>query len=84
MIKNVRLILLIKIQYIFYIQFKSQNTPYFLIKPQQLNHTSLKSFSVSINNTYAIYDSQLLAWIPTTQNIYDDNLEYLSSIPISF
>ena len=84
MIKNVRLILIIKIQYIFYIQFKSPNTPYFLIKPQQLNHTSLKSFSVSINNTYAIYDSQLLAWIPTTQNIYDDNLEYLSYSPISF
>ena len=84
MIKNVRLILIIKIQYIFYIQFKSPNTPYFLIKPQQLNHTSLKSFSVSISNIYTIYDSQLLAWIPTTQNIYDDNLEYLSYSPISF
>ena len=26
----------------------------------------------------------MIAWIPKTQNLYDDNLEYLSSFPISF
>ena len=45
---------------------------------------TLKSFSFSINNTYAIYEHYLIAWIPQTQNLYDDNLEYLSSTPISF
>ena len=46
--------------------------------------STIKSFSCSINNTYAIYENQLVSWIPISQNLYDDNLEYLNSSPIYY
>ena len=63
---------------------KKLQTQTYLPKNLSLDINNIKSFSFSINNTYLIYDNKLLAWIPKTQNLYDDNLEYLSLSPISF
>ena len=82
--KNVRKKNFNKNQYIFYSNSKKLNNAHYLTKSSLTDYIPLKSFSFSINNTYALYENQLLTWIPQTQNLYDDNLEYLKSNPISF
>ena len=70
-------------QFIFYSIAKDLKTQNFITK-NTTDLSELTSFSFSINNTYALYEKNFLAWIPKTQNLYDDSLEYLSNTPISY
>lgn len=38
----------------------------------------------SINCAYVIFDNNFMAWIPQTENLYFDSLEYLYKEPIEF
>ncbi len=54
------------------------------ISTQRYEINKLTHFSFSINGCYAIFDNRILAWIPHTQNIYFDSLEFLQYEPIEF
>ncbi len=51
---------------------------------QGYENKKLSHFSFSLNSCYAIFDNHILTWIPKSQNIYFDALEFLSFDPIEF
>lgn len=48
------------------------------------NIKKIHSIAFSINGAYIIFDNQFLAWIPKTENLYFDSLDYLYKEPIEF
>lgn len=48
------------------------------------NIKKLHSLAFSINCAYVIYDNNFNAWIPQTENLYFDSLDYLFEEPIEF
>ncbi len=57
---------------------------HFLNTKAKYEINKLYHFSFSINCAYAIFDSHLVAWIPDSENIYFDSLEFLRKNPIDF
>ncbi len=47
-------------------------------------NSKLTHFSFSINSCYAIFDKSILSWIPKTQNLYFDSMEFLTYQPNQF
>ena len=83
--KNVNLCLIysfysipIQIKYYYFIQLNESN----IISANRYEINKLTHFSFSINGCYAIFEGRILAWIPPSQNLYFDSLEFLQYEPI--
>ena len=44
----------------------------------------MQHFSFCINCAYAVFDSHLLTWMPSSKNLFHDSFEFLSSMPVEY
>jgi hypothetical protein len=50
----------------------------------KFENSKLTHFTFSLNSAYAIYDNQILAWIPDSENLFFDRFEFLSRVPVQY